>query len=106
MPFLTASGYAFPVSLTKSWHSAATTSAGDGERVSMMVTYYVADSFARRLYWRGRRGLFSAGFTGVRAVLFSRGESIRTAERLGGDRREFRARRERASDARSTGSGD
>ena len=61
MPFLPASGYAFPVSLTKSWHSAATTSAGDGERVSMMVTYYVADSFARRLYWRARRALLSLG---------------------------------------------
>ncbi len=57
MPFMPASGYAFPVSLTKSWHSATTTSAGDGERVSMMVTYYVADSFARRLYWRARRAL-------------------------------------------------
>ena len=61
MPFLPASGYAFPVSLTKSWHSATTTSAGDGERVSMMVTYYVADSFARRLYWRARRALLSLG---------------------------------------------
>jgi len=61
MPFLPASGYAFPVSLTKSWHSAATTSPGDGERVSMMVTYYVADSFARRLYWRARRALLSLG---------------------------------------------
>ena len=61
MPFMPASGYAFPVSLTKSWHSAATTSAGDGERVSMMVTYYVADSFARRLYWRARRALLSLG---------------------------------------------
>jgi len=61
MPFLPASGYAFPVSLTKSWHSAATTSAMDGERVSMMVTYYVADSVARRLYWRARRVLLSLG---------------------------------------------
>lgn len=61
MPFLPASGYAFPVSLTKSWHSAATTAADDGERVSMMVTYYVADSFARRLYWRARRALLSLG---------------------------------------------
>src|SRR5438552_8083141 len=44
MPFLPASGYAFPVSLTKSWHRAAETNANDGERVTMMVTYYVADS--------------------------------------------------------------
>jgi hypothetical protein len=61
MPFLPSSGYAFPVSLTKSWHSAATTSTEDGERVSMMVTYYVADSLARRLYWRARRALLSLG---------------------------------------------
>ena len=57
MPFLPASGYAFPVSLTKSWHSAATSSATDGERISMMVTYYVADSAFRRLYWQTRRVL-------------------------------------------------
>src|SRR5205085_11541652 len=41
MQFLPASGYAFPVALTKSWHSAATATDSDGERVSMMVTYYV-----------------------------------------------------------------
>ena len=61
LPFMPASGYAFPVSLTKSWHSAATTTAKDGERVSMMVTYYVADSFGRRLYWMARRALLSLG---------------------------------------------
>lgn len=61
MAFMPASGYAFPVSLTKSWHSAATASDTDGERVSMMVTYYVADSFARRLYWKARRALLSFG---------------------------------------------
>ena len=61
MAFMPASGYAFPVSLRKSWHSAATASDGDGERVSMMVTYYVADSFARRLYWKARRALLSLG---------------------------------------------
>ena len=61
MPFVPASGYAFPVSLTKSWHSAATASDGDGERVSMMVTFYVADSLARRLYWNARRALLSLG---------------------------------------------
>jgi hypothetical protein len=49
MPFLPASGYAFPVALTKSWHSAATATDHDGERVSMMVTYYVAESPFRRL---------------------------------------------------------
>jgi hypothetical protein len=41
MPFLPASGYAFPVTETESWHSAAQTTEADGERVSMMVTYYV-----------------------------------------------------------------
>ena len=61
MAFMPASGYAFPVSLTKSWHSAATTSGEDGERVSMMVTYYVADSLPRRLYWKARRWLLSKG---------------------------------------------
>lgn len=61
MQFLPSSGYAFPVSLTKSWHSAAPTKPDDGERVSMMVTYYVADSFLRRLYWKARRALLSLG---------------------------------------------
>jgi len=61
MPFMPASGYAFPVSLTKSWHSATTTETSDGERVSMMVTYYVADTLTRRLYWRARRALLSLG---------------------------------------------
>ena len=59
MKFMPASGYAFPVSLTKSWHSAATTTQSDGERVSMMVTYYIADNFAARLYWQARRALLS-----------------------------------------------
>jgi hypothetical protein len=62
MPFMPATGYAFPVSLTKSWHSAATTTAADGERVSMMVTYYVADGLVRRLYWKLRRAALRLGF--------------------------------------------
>jgi hypothetical protein len=61
MQFLPRSGYAFPVSLTKSWHSAARTTEADGERVSMMVTYYLADSLFRRLYWKARRLLLSLG---------------------------------------------
>lgn len=61
MPFMPSSGYAFPVSLTKSWHSAAATAPEDGERVSMMVTYYLADSLPRRLYWKARRTLLSLG---------------------------------------------
>lgn len=61
MPFVPAAGYAFPVSGTKSWHSAAPTTKADGERVSMMVTYYVADSLAARLYRRLRRAALSLG---------------------------------------------
>ena len=57
MQFLPASGYAFPVSLTKSWHSAAPTQESDGERVTMMVTYYVADSPKTWLKYRFRRVL-------------------------------------------------
>ncbi|MFL6725939.1 MAG: hypothetical protein ACJ8FS_05430 [Sphingomicrobium sp.] len=61
MPFLPASGYAFPVSLTKSWHSAAETAEEDGERVTMMVTYYVADSPLTWLKYRLRRALLWVG---------------------------------------------
>lgn len=55
MPFLPATGYAFPVSLEESWHSAATTTEEDGERVSMMVTYYITDSAFTWLKYRLRR---------------------------------------------------
>ena len=55
MPFTPSSGYAFPVALTKSWHSA------DGERVSMMVTYYVAEGLKGRLYRQLRRALLLFG---------------------------------------------
>lgn len=48
MPFLPASGYAFPVARTKSWHSAANAGERDSERVSMMVTYYLDESFGDR----------------------------------------------------------
>jgi hypothetical protein len=61
MAFLPSSGYAFPVSLTKSWHSAAQTKDEDGERVTMMVTYYVADSLFTWLKYRVRRALLSIG---------------------------------------------
>lgn len=62
MPFMPASGYAFPVALTKSWHSAAHTTENDGERVTMMVTYYVADSPLTWLKYRLRRALLSVGW--------------------------------------------
>jgi hypothetical protein len=57
MPFMPATGYAFPVSLTESWHSAAETTEADGERVTMMVTYYVADNPRTWLKYRLRRAL-------------------------------------------------
>ena len=57
MQFLPASGYAFPVSLTESWHSAAPTTEADGERVTMMVTYYVADTPKTWFKYRLRRAL-------------------------------------------------
>ena len=66
MPFLPASGYAFPVSLTESWHSADRTEVADGERVSMMVTYYVADTILGRIKYRLRRA-------GMRVGLHPRG---------------------------------
>jgi hypothetical protein len=62
MPFMPASGYAFPVSLTESWHSAAQTTEADGERVSMMVTYYVSDNPRTWLKYRLRRILNSFGW--------------------------------------------
>ncbi len=46
MPFLPACGYAFPVQAQESWHSAATTTEADGERRSIMLTYYVQDTAA------------------------------------------------------------
>jgi hypothetical protein len=61
MAFMPATGYAFPVSLAKSWHSAATVSETDGERVTMMVTYYVADGPITSLKYRLRRSLLSFG---------------------------------------------
>jgi len=62
MAFMPASGYAFPVSTTKSWHSAAPTGEGDGERVSMMVTYYVTEDLGGWLNRRVRRALLSFGW--------------------------------------------
>ena len=53
MQFLPARGYAFAVARSKSWHRAANATEVDGERVSMMVTYYLdeslGDRFTRRL---------------------------------------------------------
>jgi hypothetical protein len=44
MDFLPASGYAFAVVETESWHSVRRTSEADGERSSIMLTYYVQDT--------------------------------------------------------------
>lgn len=44
MPFMPASGYAFPVQELESWHSAAQTTQADGERLSIMLTYYVQNT--------------------------------------------------------------
>ncbi len=41
MPFLPACGYAFAVRRKESWHSVPATTAADGERRSIMLTYYV-----------------------------------------------------------------
>jgi len=62
LEFMPATGYAFPVALTRSWHSAAQTTEGDGERVSMMVTYYVADSLPARLWRQLRRAVLLIGW--------------------------------------------
>lgn len=61
MPFMPSSGYAFPVALKRSWHSAATVSEEDGERVTMMVTYYVAENPLTRLKYKLRRALMKLG---------------------------------------------
>jgi hypothetical protein len=61
MPFMPSTGYAFPVSGTKSWHSAAQTTESDGERVSIMLTYYVAEEPLRLLKLRLRRSALRFG---------------------------------------------
>lgn len=59
MQFLPASGYAFAVRKQESWHSAARTSEADGERRSIMLTYYVDDSLKKRARLRLQRaGIF------------------------------------------------
>ena len=61
MEFMPSSGYAFPVTASKSWHSTAQTSEHDGERVSMMVTYYVAEEPLPWLKLRLRRAALRFG---------------------------------------------
>jgi len=52
MQFLPASGYAFPVQQAESWHSAETATEAEGERQSIMLTYYVQNTLE---YWFMRR---------------------------------------------------
>jgi hypothetical protein len=61
MPFMPSSGYAFPVTASRSWHSAAQTTDSDGERVSMMVTYYVTEKPWPWLKLRLRRAALRFG---------------------------------------------
>lgn len=62
MQFLPASGYAFPVQMEESWHSAETTTPADGERMSIMLTYYVQDTPS---LWFSRRAERLLSFLGM-----------------------------------------
>ena len=55
MQFRPATGYAFPVVFRESWHSVARTSAADGVRNSLMLTYYVEENPGRWLVNRVKR---------------------------------------------------
>jgi len=61
LKFRPATGYAFPVVYHESWHSVARTSDADGERNTLMLTYYVQDGpFGRVLQRLKRAWLFVA----------------------------------------------
>ena len=51
MAFMPNTGYAFPVVPNASWHSVAATGPEDGERCSLMLTYYVQHG---RQWWKRR----------------------------------------------------
>jgi hypothetical protein len=55
LAFRPASGYAFPVVYHESWHSVAQTSDEDGERNSLMLTYYVQEGVGGWLLQRLKR---------------------------------------------------
>jgi hypothetical protein len=55
LQFLPATGYAFPVMRHESWHSVAQTSAADGARDSLMISYQVQDTPATWLMERLKR---------------------------------------------------
>ena len=57
LPYLPASGYAFPVMPEASWHSVPQTVEADGDRYSLMLTYYVQNTLGtwlKRRYNRAR----------------------------------------------------
>jgi hypothetical protein len=57
LPYLPATGYAFPVMPRESWHSVPQTEEADGDRYSLMLTYYVQDTpgaWLKRRYDRAR----------------------------------------------------
>jgi hypothetical protein len=55
LAFRPATGYAFPVVYHESWHSVGQTSAVDGERNSLMLTYYVQTGLLGRVFHRLKR---------------------------------------------------
>lgn len=56
MDFMPASGYSFAVVETESWHSVRRTTEADGDRYSIMLTYYVQDS--PKDWWKRRYDRF------------------------------------------------
>jgi len=58
MRFLPGTGYAFAVQKKESWHSAPTTTEADGERRSIMLTYYVDEEMKRLKRRTQRFGIF------------------------------------------------
>ena len=55
LAFRPASAYAFPVVYHESWHSVARTSDADGERNTLMLTYYVQDGVFGWFLQRAKR---------------------------------------------------
>jgi len=56
LPFRPATGYALPVLYHESWHSVVQTGPADGERNSIMLTYYVQERLIDRIVERLKRG--------------------------------------------------
>ena len=62
LAFRPATGYAFPVMRHQSWHSVAQTTDADGERNSLMLTYYVQQGALDWLAQRLQRWLVFIGY--------------------------------------------